>query len=135
MKKTLITLICVIAISVVAQRHYNMQMDEAGNIIGWGQLKGINDIAGSNWVRGVIFGSGAGVGNGNLAGYGEDGLEDTGVSVENFIWQVDYTNVSQILSSVGQPDGIAQLDENGKIDANLIETILVVCSGAQAVDD
>ena len=130
MKKTIIALAFALSLSVVAQRNYNMQMDEEGNIVGWGQLKNINDIAGSNWVHGIVFGSGEGVGNGNLAGYGENGLEDTGVSTENFIWQIGYTNVSQILSSVGKPDGIAQLDENGKIDAELIETITVVFTGS-----
>lgn len=72
--------------------------------------------------------------DGNVVAYSGSGLYDTGYSADNFGWQVGYTNVSQILSSVGKPNGIARLDENGKIDATLVESLYITFSGGPATD-
>ncbi len=139
----LISIMTLIATLACAQTiYYNVQVDASGNIRGLGAIKSTNDIATAsslvatsnhfaNTKATVVPIAST---NGNLVTISGLDLSDTGINPSNLYWQVSFDNIAQVLASVGQANGIAQLNANGKIDASLIEQITVVFSGNEAQD-
>jgi hypothetical protein len=131
----LISLLLMVSIACFGQTiYYNVMSDASGNIRGLSTIKSVNDIATASDLlvkATVVAGSQT---NGNLVTISGINITDTGISPSNLYWQLSYDNIAEVLASVGQANGIAQLNASGKIDASLIETITVVFSGGQAVD-
>lgn len=137
MKKVItIALLGICAVALAQTRYYPMQYDQNGNIRGKNTLLTQNGIAEkteveavSNRFNSVIFGGAGSSSNATVVGLSSEGFSDSGIDLDVIVWGAGYTNVQSILNSVGEPNGIAQLDENGKIDAALIEEITVVFTG------
>ena len=139
----LISIMTFIATLACAQTiYYNVQVDSSGNIRGLGSIKSTNDIATASLLVATsnhFANTKATVvpiasTNGNLVTISGLELSDTGINPSNLYWQVSFDNVAQILASVGQPNGIARLDQNGKIDESLVNEINVVFVGGEAID-
>jgi hypothetical protein len=141
MKKLITFALVVLIVGYVSgQRFYPWVYDSSGNLRGVDKIIATNGIATkvevastSNRFETVIFGGVSGT-NAYLASIGPSGIAPTFMTEDVMNWQAGYTNLASVLSSVGQPNGIAKLDENGKIDASLVDTITVVFAGGQATE-